>query len=266
VIHPTAIVDDSAVVADGVEIGPYSIIGADVTIGTGTRIESHVVIKGPTTIGENNHFFQFASIGEVPQDLKYKGEPTRLEIGDHNIFRESCTVNRGTVGGGGVTRVGNHNLIMAYVHIAHDCIIHNHVVLVNNASLAGHVTIHDHVILGGFTLVSQFLTIGSYVFSTMGSAINKNIPPYLLVSGNLARPVNLNVVGLRRNGFGREPLQAMKRVYKLLFHGHNPLDEVVDEISGMVEEHGELHPFLEFIELHRDSKAGIIRAGEHKGG
>ena len=260
-IHPTAIIDESANIADDVEIGPYSIIGADVTIGAGTRVESHVVIKGPASIGERNHFFQFASIGEAPQDLKYKGEPTRLEIGDDNTFRESCTVNRGTVGGGGVTRVGNHNLIMAYVHIAHDCVIHNHVILVNNASLAGHVTIHDHAILGGFTLVSQFLTIGSYVFSTMGSAINKNIPPYLLVSGNLVRPVNLNMVGLRRNGFGGAPLQAMKRVYKLLFRGHQPLDEVIGEVAEMVDKHQELLPLLDFVQQHRDSKAGIIRGG-----
>jgi len=259
VIHPTAIIDESATVAAGVEIGPYSIIGADVKIGSGTRVESHVVIKGPTTIGENNHFFQFSSIGEDPQDLKYHGEPTLLEIGDNNTFRECCTVNRGTVGGGGVTRIGDHNLIMAYVHIAHDCIINNHVILVNNASLAGHVVVHDHVILGGFTLVSQFITIGSYAFSPMGSAINKNIPPYILVSGNLARPVSLNLVGLKRKGFDGESRKAIKQAFKKMFHSHDSLPEVIKEVAELSKQHPELAIFYDFIKEHSESKNGVIR-------
>jgi len=258
-IHPTAIIDASASIADGVEIGPYSIIGANVTIEQGTKIESHVVIKGPTTIGVNNHFFQFSSIGEDPQDLKYRGEPTELHIGNHNTFRESCTVNRGTVGGGGVTVIGDHNLIMAYVHIAHDCIINNHVILVNNASLAGHVTVHDHAILGGFTLVSQFITIGSYAFSTMGSAINKNIPPYILVSGNLAKPISLNLIGLRRKGFGSEARAAMKLAFKKLFRSHAALTEVAADIKDMVTDSPEIELFSDFIEEHRESQNGIIR-------
>ncbi len=258
-IHPTAVIDPSAVIAEDVEVGPYSVIGPDVSIGEGTRVESHVVIKGPTTIGAHNHFFQFASIGEDPQDLKYHGEPTTLEIGDHNTFRECCTINRGTVGGGGVTRIGNHNLIMAYVHVAHDCILHDHVILVNNASLAGHVIIHDHVTLGGFTLVSQFITIGSYAFSTMGSAINKNIPPYIQVSGNLARPVSLNLIGLKRKGFGAEARTAMKQAYKKMFLSRVPLDEVVDEIAEMSQSHPELALFHDFIAEHRSNKNGVIR-------
>ncbi|MBT3967677.1 MAG: acyl-ACP--UDP-N-acetylglucosamine O-acyltransferase [Gammaproteobacteria bacterium] len=258
-IHETAIIDPSAKVADGVEIGPYSVIGADVTIGAGTKVESHVVIKGPTTIGEQNHLFQFASIGEDPQDLKYHGEPTTLEIGDHNTFRECCTVNRGTVGGGGVTRIGSHNLIMAYVHIAHDCIIHNHVILVNNASLAGHVIVHDHVTLGGFTLVSQFITIGSYAFSTMGSAINKNIPPYIQVSGNMAKPVSLNLVGLKRKGFDQKARSAMKQAFKWMFHGKEPLAEVIEKLSELTEEHPELNLFRDFIVDQEKSKIGVLR-------
>ncbi|MBC8520086.1 MAG: acyl-ACP--UDP-N-acetylglucosamine O-acyltransferase [Gammaproteobacteria bacterium] len=258
-IHPTAIIDESAIIADRVEVGPYSVIGPDVAIGAGTKVESHVVIKGPTTIGENNHFFQFSSIGEDPQDLKYHGEPTLLEIGDNNTFRECCTVNRGTVGGGGVTRIGDHNLIMAYVHIAHDCIINNHVILVNNASLAGHVVIHDHVILGGFTLVSQFITIGSYAFSTMGSAINKNIPPYILVSGNLARPVSLNLIGLKRKGFDSEARKAMKQAFKMMFHSHDSLSEVISDIGELSYQHQELAIFHDFIKEHSESKNGVIR-------
>ena len=258
-IHDTAIIDPSAIIANGVEIGPYSVIGADVTMGAGCKVESHVVIKGPSTIGENNHFFQFSSIGEDPQDLKYHGEPTTLEIGDNNTFRECCTVNRGTVGGGGVPKIGDHNLIMAYVHIAHDCIIHNHVILVNNTSLAGHVIIHDHVTLGGFTLVSQFITIGSYAFSTMGSAINKNIPPYIQVSGNLARPVSLNLVGLKRKGFGQEARSAMKQAFKWMFHSKEPLSGVVGKLSELTEQHPELALFRDFIVDQEKSKIGVLR-------
>ncbi len=258
-IHPTAIIDPSAVVAEGVEIGPYSVIGPEVTIGSGTRVESHVVIKGPTTIGENNHFFQFASIGEDPQDLKFQGERTTLEIGDHNTFRECCTVNRGTGSGGGVTRIGDHNLIMAYAHIAHDCIIHDHVILVNNASLAGHVEIHDHVTLGGFTLVSQFVTIGSYAFSTMGSAINKSIPPYIQVSGNLARPVSLNLVGLKRKGFDQKARSAMKQAFKWMFHSKEPLSEITEKITQLAQEHPELELFRDFIVDQEKSKIGVLR-------
>lgn len=258
-IHPTAIIDPSAEIADGVEIGPYSVVGPEVCIAEGTRVESHVVIKGPTTIGKNNHFFQFASIGEDPQDLKFQGERTTLEIGDNNTFRECCTVNRGTGSGGGVTRIGSDNLIMAYVHIAHDCIIHNHVILVNNASLAGHVEIHDHVTLGGFTLVSQFITIGSYAFSTMGSAINKNVPPYIQVSGNLARPVSLNLIGLKRKGFDQQARSAMKQAYKWMFMSKEPLTSVVEKITVLAEQHPELNLFRDFIVDQEKSKIGVLR-------
>ena len=176
-IHKTVIVDPSAIIADDVSIGPYTIIGANVEIGSGCQIESHVVIKGPTKIGKNNHIYQFSSVGEVPQDKKYAGEPTLLEIGDNNLIRESVTINRGTLQGGGITKIGSNNWIMAYVHIAHDCIIGNENIFANNTTLAGHVIIDDFVILGGFSLVSQFTHIGSYAFSAMGSVISRNVPP-----------------------------------------------------------------------------------------
>ena len=195
-IHQTALIDPSAKIADDVIIGAYSIIGANVEIASGTEIASHVVINGPTRIGRNNRIFQFSSIGEEPQDKKYHGEPTLLEIGDNNLIRESVTINRGTVQGGGVTKVGSNNWIMAYVHIAHDCIIGDDNIFANNASLAGHVIVDQHVILGGFTLVSQFNHLGSHCFSAMGSVISRNVPPYVLVSGHMAEPVGINVEGL----------------------------------------------------------------------
>jgi UDP-N-acetylglucosamine acyltransferase len=176
-IHSTAIIDPTAIIADDVTIGPYSIIGPKVEIGSGCIIKSHVVINGPTKIGSNNQFYQFCSVGEDPQDKKYAGEATTLEIGDNNLIRENVTINRGTVQGGGITKIGDNNWIMAYVHIAHDCIIGNDNILANNASLAGHVVVDDQVILGGFTLVSQFNYIGSHAFSAMGSVISRNIPP-----------------------------------------------------------------------------------------
>ncbi len=258
-IHPTAIIDPSAEIAEGVEIGPYSVIGKDVSIGSGTRVRSHVVIQGPTKIGKENDFFQFSSIGEDPQDLKFKGETSYLEIGDRNIFRESSTVNRGTEGGGGITKMGDDNLVMAYAHVAHDCIIGNHVVLVNNATLAGHVTIEDYAILGGFTGVSQFLTIGAHAFTTAGSMVNKNIPPYVLVSGSFARPVNLNMVGLKRRGFSSEQVQVLKQAYKLLFQGHQPLDEVMQQLKELAQDQDVVTPMIQFIEKHKSSKAGVIR-------
>lgn len=255
-IHSTAIIDPSARIGDGVTVGPYSVIGADVEIGANTWIGPHVVINGPTTIGSDNKIHQFASIGDAPQDLKYAGEPTRLEIGDRNTIRECVTINRGTVSGGGLTKVGSDNLLMAYIHIAHDCRIGNHVIFSNNASLAGHAHVGDYVILSGFTLVHQFCSIGDYAFTGMGSAISKDVPPYLMISGNPAAPHGLNKVGLKRRGFSDEQIRNLTRVYKILYRQGLSLDEAKQQIAGMAEGHEEVKRFVDFLE---QSKRSIIR-------
>ncbi len=255
-IHPTAIIDPSAKLAEGVTVGAYSVIGADVEIGENTWIGPHVVINGPTSIGRENKIFQFASIGEAPQDLKYDGEPTRLEIGDRNTIRESVTINRGTPGGGGVTRIGNDNLLMAYIHIAHDCQVGNHVIFSNNASLAGHAIIGDYVILSGFTLIHQFCSVGSYAFTGMGSAISKDVPPYLMVNGNPAAPHGLNKVGLKRRGFSDEQIRNLNTVYKILYRQGNPYEEAKRQIVAMGDAHDEVKRFAEFLEK---SERSIIR-------
>lgn len=255
-IHPTAIIDSSAEIADGVSIGAYSVIGPDVIIGAGTWIGPHVVINGPTQIGCDNKIFQFASVGEVPQDLKFAGEDTRLEIGDRNTIREFATINRGTGVGGGVTRIGHDNLLMAYIHIAHDCIIGNHVILSNNASLAGHVTVADHVILGGFTLVHQFCAIGQHVFAGMGAAIAKDVPPYLIVTGAPAEPHGLNKVGLKRRGFSEERLRQLSRAYKLLYRQGLSLEEASAQLQKLGEENEDVRLFADFMQ---QSTRSIIR-------
>jgi UDP-N-acetylglucosamine acyltransferase len=255
-IHPTAIIDPSAKLGAGVSVGPYSVIGADVTIGDNTWIGPHVVINGPTTIGSDNRIHQFASIGEAPQDLKYAGEPTRLEIGDRNTIRECVTINRGTVSGGGLTRVGSDNLLMAYIHIAHDCRIGNHVIFSNNASLAGHAHVGDYVILSGFTLVHQFCAIGDYAFTGMGSAISKDVPPYLMISGNPAAPHGLNKVGLKRRGFSEEQVRNLTRVYKILYRQGLSLEEATAQIGEMAKTNEEVVRFAEFL---KNSTRSIIR-------
>jgi UDP-N-acetylglucosamine acyltransferase len=255
-IHSTAIIDPSASIGEGVTIGAYSVIGADVEIGANTWIGPHVVINGPTRIGRDNKIYQFASIGEAPQDLKYDGEPTRLEIGDRNTIRECVTINRGTVSGGGLTKVGSDNLLMAYIHIAHDCRIGNHVIFSNNASLAGHAQVGDYVILSGFTLVHQFCSIGDYAFTGMGSAIAKDVPPYLMISGNPAAPHGLNKVGLKRRGFTEEQVRNLTRVYKLLYRQGLSLDEAKQQIAEMAKTNEEVVRFAEFL---RNSKRSIIR-------
>lgn len=255
-IHSTAIIDPTAKIGEGVSIGPYSVIGADVEIGAGTWIGPHVVINGPTTIGCDNRIHQFASIGEAPQDLKYDGEPTRLEIGDRNTIRECVTINRGTVSGGGLTRVGSDNLLMAYIHIAHDCDIGNHVIFSNNASLAGHAKVGDYVILSGFTLIHQFCAIGDYAFTGMGSAISKDVPPYLMISGNPAAPHGLNKVGLKRRGFSEEQVRNLTRVYKTLYRKGLSLEEATAQIVEMAKTNEEVVRFAEFL---RNSKRSIIR-------
>lgn len=255
-IHPTAIIDPSASIGAGTTVGAYSVIGAGVTIGENNWIGPHVVINGPTSIGDGNKIHQFASIGEAPQDLKYDGEPTRLEIGNRNTIREFVTINRGTPGGGGVTRVGSDNLLMAYIHIAHDCQIGNHVIFSNNASLAGHVTVGDYVILSGFTLVHQFCAIGDYAFTGMGSAIAKDVPPYLMINGNPAAPHGLNKVGLKRRGFSAEQIRALTEVYKILYRQGHSLDEAKESIACMAEGRDEVKRFSDFL---ANSKRSIIR-------
>ena len=255
-IHKTVIIDSSAIIADDVSIGPYSIIGANVEIGSGCQIESHVVIKGPTKIGKNNHIYQFSSIGEDPQDKKFAGEPTLLEIGDDNLIRESVTINRGTIQGGGITKIGNNNWIMTCVHIAHDCIVGSENIFANNTTLAGHVIIDDFVILGGFSLVSQFNHIGSYAFSAMGSVISRNIPPYILVSGHMAKPVGINVEGLRRHDFTAQQIKSIKQAYKLTYRSSLKISEASLAIQNLEQINSELSLYTTFLD---QQQGGIIR-------
>lgn len=255
-IHQTAIIDPTAKIAPDVEIGAYSIIGAHVEIESGTWVGPHVVINGPTRIGRNNRIHQFASLGEAPQDLKYKGEPTQLEIGEGNTIREYVTFNRGTVEGGGITRIGNHNLFMAYVHVAHDCQVGNNIVLANATSLAGHVQVEDFATLGGFSLVHQFTRIGGYCMTSMGSAINRDVPPYLIVSGNYAVPIGVNKIGLKRRGFSDEAIRAITNAFKLLVLSRKPRDEVNAAVQPLANEYAEVKRFVDFIQ---GSKRGIVR-------
>ncbi len=255
-IDPHAVIDPDAELAENVSVGPFSVIGAGVKIGRGSVIGPHVVINGPTTIGEENRIFQFASVGEAPQDKKYAGEPTRLEIGDRNVIRESATIHRGTVQDQGVTRIGNDNLFMAYIHVAHDCVIGDNVIMANGASLGGHVHIGDWAILGGFTMVHQFGRIGAHSFCGMGSAVNMDLPPFVTVSGQPAKPHGINSEGLRRRGFSAEEISQIKRAYKLIYKSKMRLEEARDAIGALVEETPvlqELHDFLS------DSGRGILR-------
>lgn len=255
-IDPRAVVDPAAQLAPDVTVGPYSVIDANVSIGAGTWIGPHVVIRGHTRIGENNKIYQFASVGDDPQDKKYQGERTLLEIGDRNVIRECCTINRGTVQGGGVTRIGNDNWIMAYVHIAHDCIIGNDTILVNNASLAGHVFIEDHAILGGFSLVHQFCSIGAYAFTSKASGVIKDVPPYVRVAGHTAEPYGLNSEGLKRHGFTPETVNQLRRAYKIIYRSNLTADKAVARLREMVQECPEVERLADFIEK---SQRGIVR-------
>jgi UDP-N-acetylglucosamine acyltransferase len=256
VIHKSAVIDPSAVIGDNVKIGPYSIIGKDVELGDGCEIASHVVIQGPTKIGKENRIFQFASVGDEPQDKKYAGEPTRLEIGDRNTIREGCTINRGTTQDTGVTKIGDDNWIMAYVHIAHDCVVGNNVILANNTSLAGHVHVGDHAILGGFTLVHQFCSIGAHCFSGMNSVISKDVPPYLMVSGHMASAHGLNSEGLKRRGFSAEALKSLKDAYRVIFRQGNTLKTSISTLEPVAENSAEVAVMLDFL---KNVKRGIVR-------
>lgn len=257
-INKHAIVDSSAVIAKNVEIGPYAIIGANVEIGEGTKIASHAVITGRTKIGCNNKFFQFTSIGADPQDLKYKGEDTLLEIGDNNIFRECCTINRGTEQGGGVTRIGNNNLVMAYVHIAHDCILGNDIVLSNNTSFAGHVVVGDCVVFGGFAVIAQFCTVGAYSFVGATTGINKDVLPYTLVSSHHgpAKTYGLNIVGLKRRGFSLEKIRQIEQAYNLLCKDNVTVKEAISKLEIMAKECLEIQLIIDMLQK---SKHGVVR-------
>ncbi len=255
-IHATAIVDVSAELDSSVEIGAYSIIGANVKIDAGTRIAGHVMINGPTVIGKNNHIFQYSSLGEAPQDKKYNGEPTSLQIGDNNTIREFCTFNRGTVQDKNITKIGSDNWIMAYVHIAHDCQIGNHTILANNASLAGHVDINDYAILGGFTLIHQFCKIGSHVITAVGSVVFKDIPPYVTAAGYEAKPHGVNAEGLKRRGYTTESILQIKRAYKALYRSGLTLDEAKIELAIMQKTTPEIKLLTDFLNV---STRGIVR-------
>lgn len=256
-IHPTAVVADGAVLADDVEVGPFSFIDDQVEIGAGTVIGPHVVIKGPTKMGRHNKIHQFAAIGDAPQDLKYNGEETWLVVGDHNTIREYATINRGTVDGGGYTRIGSHNLLMAYTHVAHDCQLGDHIVFSNGASLAGHVEVGDYVILSGFSLVHQFCKLGAHAFAGMGSSINKDVPPYTLVSGNYATARSINKEGLRRRGFSDEAISALHQSYKALLRGAK-VDLLDERIVALAERYPEVANFVAFIQA---STRGVVRSG-----
>ncbi len=246
-IDAHAIVSPKAKLAPDVTVGPFTVIGPDVEIGPGCIVGPHVVINGPTRIGAENHFFQFASIGDAPQDKKYKGEPTRLEIGDRNVFRESCTVNRGTTHDRGVTQIGDDNLFMAYSHVAHDCVVGNNVVFANCAALAGHVEIGDWVTLGGLTAVHQFVKIGAYAFVGGGAIVTRDVPTYVMVAGNPAEPHSVNSVGLKRRGFTVEQIRNVRDAYRILYRSELKLSEALDRLRVLAVTQPEVNVFVEFI-------------------
>lgn len=255
-ISPQAIIDPSAKLGENVTVSPFSIIGPNVEIGAGTWIGPHVVVNGPTKIGKDNKIFQFASIGEDPQDKKYAGEPTELIVGDRNVFRECTTISRGTATGEGKTIIGSDNLLMAYVHIAHDCVLGNHITFSNNASLAGHVFVDDYSSLGGFVGVHQFAKIGRYSFCGGASVVISDVLPYITVSGHPAQSYGLNVVGLKRHGFTPEDIAHIKRAYKVLCREGSPLSDSIQKLEAMVPECKHLQIMLDFV---KESKRGYIR-------
>lgn len=255
-IHPSAIVDPDARIADGAEIGPFCVIGAGVEIGEGTIVGAHCVIEGPTRIGRHNRIHPHGVIGGEPQDKKYAGEPTRLEIGDHNTIREFVTINRGTVQDDGLTRIGDNNWIMAYVHVAHDCKVGNHTIFANAASLAGHVRVDDYVILGGFTLVHQFCQIGAHAFTSMGSIVNRDVPPYVTVAGNFAEPKGINSEGLKRRGYDSDRIMSIRRAYKTLYKAGLPLAEAREQLASAATSAPDVRLMLEFIDR---SERSLIR-------
>ena len=246
-IHPTAIVASGATLAADVEVGPYSIIEDEVSLGAGCRVGPHVVLKGPTKLGRNNRISQFASLGDDPQDKKYHGERSYLEIGDGNVFRECATVHRGTEAGSGVTRIGNDNLFMAYTHVAHDCIVGSHCILANYSGLAGHVEVDDWVILGGYSGVHQFCKIGAHAFLANNATATRDVPPFVMAAGAPAEPKGINVEGLKRRGFDAERIAAVKAGYKILYRSGFKLAEASAELERRLPQMPELKAYLEFL-------------------
>ena len=255
-IHNTAIIDSSAEIASDVSIGPYSVIGADVKIDSGTTVGPHVVINGPTTIGKNNQIFQFASVGEQCQDKKYNGEPTGLEIGDNNVIREFVTLQRGTIQDRGMTSIGNGNLFMAYVHVGHDSVVGSDIVFANNATLAGHVSVGDGAILGGFTGIHQFCQVGAFSMSGMFSAVNKDIPAFVMVQGNMASAHGMNYEGMRRRGYGKPLINNLRKAYKTVYRSGLSLADAIAELEANAENSAEMQLFIDSL---KSSKRGITR-------
>lgn len=255
-IHKQAIIDPSAKIAENVEIGPFTVIGPNVEIGEGSWIGPHAVIQGPTRIGRENKIFQFASIGEAPQDKRYCGEMARLEIGDRNIFRECSTIHRGTDTGLGNTRIGNDNFFMAYTHVAHNCVVGNHVVFSNNASIAGHVSVEDYAWLGGMVGVHQFCAIGAHSFAAGGAIVFKDIPPFVMVSGYPAEAHGLNTVGLERRGYTQETIAALKRAYKIIFRQSLTMQEAIRALKEMIKDFPEVEVLSDFLSK---TTRGIVR-------
>lgn len=255
-IDKTAIIHATARIAPNVHIGPWTFIGENVEIAEGTWVGAHVVIQGPTKIGRDNKIYQFASLGEAPQDLKFKGEETFLEIGNRNVIREFCTFNRGTAQGQSVTRIGDDNLFMAYVHIAHDCSVGNHTVFANNASLAGHVIVDDFAILGGFAGVFQSCRVGANSFASMGAMIDKDVPPFVKVSGYYAKPVGLNTVGMKRRGFAADTMLNLRRAYKMIYRKGFTIKQALRQLESMLADCPEIQLLIDFIQV---SGRGIVR-------
>jgi UDP-N-acetylglucosamine acyltransferase len=255
-IHPTAVIASDAVISDDVDIGPYAVIGAGVEIGSGTRIGPHAVIHGPTRIGANNRIFQFASVGDAPQDKKYRGEPTRLEIGDNNIVRECVTLNRGTTKDAGVTRIGNDNLFMAYSHVAHDCVIGDHCVFANSVALGGHVHIGDWVIMAGFSGVHQFCKVGAHAFIANNAAVTRDVPPYVMTVGQPATAHSINSEGLKRRGFTAEQIRNLRNAFRVLYRSGLKLADAERELKALAAGQPEVAAFVEFLS---QSTRSIVR-------
>jgi UDP-N-acetylglucosamine acyltransferase len=256
VIDPRAIVAADAVIGEGVEVGAYTIIGPAVRIDAGCWIGPHAVINGPTTLGRDNKVFQFASIGDAPQDKKYRGEPTRLEVGDRNVFREFCSINRGTAGGRAVTRIGDDNLFMSYSHVGHDCIVGSQCVMSNYTALAGHVELGDWVILSGYSGVHQFCKVGAHSFMANNAAVTRDVPPYLLVAGTPAEPKGVNSEGLKRRGFGPEKIANIRNAYRLLYRSGLKLAAATEQLQALAADQPELLPFVQFLAA---SERSIVR-------